>query len=223
MISVVIPVLDEEQILDDSLADLQRQEGAKELIVVDGGSGDRSVEMARRHARVIQMGRGRARQMNRGAREAAGDILLFLHADCRLEPGALGAVRAAIGRGASGGCFRQVIRAPGVLYRVIEKCADLRARNLAYFYGDSGLFLGRDLFFQLGGYPDVPIMEEVGLTRALKKAGPVHLLRKRIYVSPRRWQTKGVLRTTLRNWAITARYHLGTSPESLAREYHPVR
>ncbi|MCZ6691697.1 MAG: TIGR04283 family arsenosugar biosynthesis glycosyltransferase, partial [Planctomycetota bacterium] len=211
MISVVIPVLDEEQILDGSLADLRRQEGAKELIVVDGGSRDRSVEMARRHARVIQMGRGRARQMNRGALEAAGDILLFLHADCRLEPGSLGAVRGAIRRGASGGCFRQVIRSPGLLYRVIEKCADLRARNLAYFYGDSGLFLTRDLFFRLGGYPDVPIMEEVGLTRALKKAGPVHLLRKRIYVSPRRWQTKGVLRTTLRNWAITARYHLGTS------------
>lgn len=223
MISVIIPVLDEETILGGTLDALSRLSGPHELIVVDGGSEDRSVEVARRHARVVRAERGRARQMNAGAREAAGDILLFLHADCTLEPGSLIAARQAIGRGAAGGCFRQRILATGPIYRIIEKSGDIRASLFPYFYGDSGLFIRRDLFFRLGGYPEVPIMEEVVLTRALKKAGPVRLLRQRIFISARRWQGRGAVRTTLRNWAITAKYHLGVSPEILAREYPVVR
>lgn len=223
MISVIIPVLDEEAVLERTLRDLSRQEGRHELIVVDGGSADRSAEVARRHARCLQSDRGRARQMNVGAAAAAGETLLFLHADCTLEPGSLLAARAAIGRGAVGGCFRQRIVASGIVYRIIEKAADVRARLLPYFYGDSGLFLRKDVFFRLGGYPEVPIMEEVPLTRALKRTGPVRLLRKRIFISPRRWEREGAVRQTLRNWGITVRYHLGVPPETLARKYLAIR
>ena len=223
MISIIIPVLNEEAILERTLSDLSRQEGPKELIVVDGGSTDRSREVARPYARVVRADRGRARQMNRGAREARGDLLLFLHADCTLESASLMAARRAVGQGAVGGCFRQEILARGLIYRIIERWADFRARALPYFFGDSGLFLRKDLFFHLGGYPDTPILEEVALTRALKRSGPVRLLRKRIFISPRRWERRGVIPTTLHNWAITARFHLGASLEDLAAEYRTVR
>ena len=224
MISIIIPVLNEEAILDRTLENISRQEGLGEVIVVDGGSDDRTAAVAAGHARVIRAARGRARQMNAGARVARGKILLFLHADCMLEAGSILEAERALDAGrAVGGCFTQRILRDGILYRIIERCADFRARALPYFYGDSGIFIHRDLFFRLGGFSEIPIMEEIGLTRAMKHAGPVRVLRKRIFISPRRYGRDGVIRTTLRNWAITARFHLGVPPETLAREYRAIR
>lgn len=224
MITIVIPTLDEEGTIGGCLAALAREPTPHEIIVVDGGSRDSTVDIATEHATVIRAPRGRARQMNAGARRGRGEILLFLHADCILDEGALAAVENLLGRTrAVGGCFRQRIQARGLLFRAIELAANLRARWMPYFYGDSGIFVRREVFERIRGFPEIPIMEEVGLTRAMRRAGPVRVLPQRIQVSPRRWERRGVLRTTLRNWIITARYHLGVTPEILARDYPAIR
>jgi rSAM/selenodomain-associated transferase 2 len=224
MITVVIPTLDEEETIGRSLAALGEDPTPHETIVVDGGSRDATVRIAETRATVLHAPRGRARQMNAGARRGKGDILLFLHADCVLEEGALADVEKLLGGTAAvGGCFRQRIQARGLLYRAIETGANLRARWMPYFYGDSGIFVRRDVFERIGGFPEIPIMEEVGLTRAMRRAGPVRLLPRRIFISPRRWEAVGTLRTTIRNWIITVRYHLGVTPEILARNYPEIR
>ena len=222
-ISVIIPILNEAKILDETLARLQLECGDHELILVDGGSSDNSASIAKKYGAVLTSARGRAQQLNAGAAAATGDILLFLHADVRLEPGALSAVDTALASGAVGGGFRQKIEGTSLLYRWIERAGDLRGRYLKVFYGDSGIFLARADFEKIGGFPDVPILEEMEFSKRLRKLGKTTLIVPHIHVSARRWEARGILRTTLNNWLITVLYFLKVSPHQLAKLYRHIR
>lgn len=223
MISVIIPVLNEATILNQSLSRLTPQLKGYELIIVDGGSTDGTPLIAKRYGQIISVERGRARQLNAGAAAARGDILLFLHADVWLDSGAIEGVGTAISAGYIGGAFKQRIEGDHPLYRLIECAANFRAKRLKIFYGDGGIFVRRTYFDRIGGFPDIPIMEEVGFSRKLRRHGEVTLVEPRIHISARRWQKNGILRTTLTNWLITLLYLLRVPPNHLAKLYRHIR
>ena len=223
MISVVVPVYNEEKTLERTLSELTRQLGSHELICVDGGSGDRSVEIARRFGKVVRSEKGRAVQMNRGAAEAKGETLLFLPADCVLERGALQAVEEAVARGGVGGCLTQRIQGGRLLFRTMELSGNVRARWFRIFYGDQAIFVKRPLFQELGGFPSAPLFEDVAFTRRLRRAGRTVVLRNHVYTSARRWERGGILKECFRNWCLLGLYALGVSPARLARFYPDVR
>ena len=222
-ISIIIPILNEAKVLEKTLSQLQPELGTHELIVVDGGSTDNSVRIAEKYGKVVISERGRAKQLNAGAAVATGDILIFLHADIWLEKGALTSVATAISVGYIGGGFRQKIDGESVLYRLIEIAGDIRGKYLKVFYGDSGIFLTRMNFEKIGGFPDVPILEEMEFSKCLRRLGKTTLLTPYIHISSRRWEASGIVRTTLNNWLITLLYFLGVSPEKLARLYSQIR
>src|SRR5262249_6774435 len=223
-ISVLIPALNEAAALPARLASLQRQR-PHEGIVVDGRSREATRELAAAGADRVLMGiRGRAAQMNLGAKHATGDALLFLHADCVLEDGSLAEAGRLLRRPkVIAGCFRMTVSQRNLLYRSIDACATARVRLFSIIYGDQGLFLRRESFERLGGFPELRLMEDVFLSLKLRRYGHVVVGRSRIYVSPRRWQRVGIVRQTLRNWALTALAAAGVPPDRLARFYPAVR
>lgn len=222
-ISIIIPVLNEAKILEKTLSQLQSELGSHELIIVDGGSTDNSVHIAEKYGKVLKSERGRAKQLNAGAAAALGDIFIFLHADIWLESGALAAVERALFSGYVGGGFRQKIDGKKFLYRVIEIAGNIRGRYLKVFYGDSGIFLTRPNFEKIGGFPEIPILEEIEFSKALRRLGKTTLITPHIHISVRRWKTKGIIRTTFNNWLITLLYFLKFSPVYLAKLYRHIR
>jgi rSAM/selenodomain-associated transferase 2 len=222
-VSIIIPTLNEEGSLATTLRELRRQR-PQEIVVADGGSTDRTCDAAKGADRFLIAPRGRASQMNAGAAHATGDILLFLHADCNLEDGALAAVERCLRRrDIAAGCFTMNVSAPGRLYRLIDDCATARVRLTGIAYGDQGLYLRRELFERLGGFPPLRLMEDVFFSRRLRRHGRIIVAGPRIFVSPRRWQRLGVVRQTLRNWALTALAAAGVHPDRLAAFYPSVR
>jgi rSAM/selenodomain-associated transferase 2 len=222
-VSVIIPTLNEEGCLVNTLRDL-REQGPHEIIVVDGGSTDATWQLARAADRALHAPPGRASQMNAGAAVATGKTLLFLHADCTLEPGALQAAEQCLARqGIAAGCFHMSVAARGPLYRMIGAAATARVRLTGLIYGDQGLFLGREVFDRAGGFPQVRLMEDVLISKRLRRLGRITVAPRRIFVSPRRWHCQGVVRQTLRNWALTALAAAGVHPDRLAAFYPVVR
>lgn len=222
-ISIIIPVLNEAKILEQTLCQLASELGSHELIIVDGGSTDGSVHIAEKYGKVVPSVRGRAKQLNAGAAAASGDILTFLHADIWLESGALAAVETALSSGYVGGGFCQKIDGKNILYRVIEIAGNIRGKYLKVFYGDSGIFLKRANFDQIGGFPEIPILEEMEFSKNLCQLGKTTLVIPHIHISARRWETNGIIRTTVNNWLITLLYFLKFSPEQLAKLYRHIR
>lgn len=222
-ISIIIPVLNEAKILENTLSQLQSELGNHELIIVDGGSTDGSVQIAEKYGKIVISARGRAKQLNVGAAAASGDILVFLHADIWLESGALAAVETAISSGYVGGGFCQKIDGKNILYRAIEVGGNIRGKYLKVFYGDSGIFVKRTDFEKIGGFPEVPILEEMEFSKKLCELGQTTLVTPHIHISARRWKTKGIVRTTINNWLITLLYFLKFSPEQLAKLYRHIR
>jgi rSAM/selenodomain-associated transferase 2 len=222
-ISVIVPTLNEESCLADMLRQVRCQR-PHEIIVVDGGSQDDTLALAGAADVVLHAAAGRAVQMNCGAEHASGDVLLFLHADCVPEPGALAEIELCLAsRGVVAGCFRMRVQARGLLYRSIDWCATTRVRLTGLAYGDQGLFLPRSLFAELGGFPTVRLMEDLLFSRKLRQRGRLVVAPRRIFVSPRRWQRAGLIRQTLRNWALTALAATGVHPDRLAAFYPAVR
>ena len=223
MISVIMPILNEAKILDETLAKLEDELKNYELIIVDGGSTDGSIEIAEKYGTVVKSDRGRAKQLNVGAKAASGSVLVFLHADVWLEEGALCAVKRTLSSGYVGGGFLQKIDGHDPLYRIIEFTANLRGKYQKIFYGDSGIFLSKKDFERLRGFPDVPIMEEIVFSKNMRKLGKTKMIEPRIHISPRRWQAKGIIRTTIINWFITFLYNCGYPLERLAKLYQDIR
>lgn len=214
-VSIVVPVLNEAASIGEAL-DALRGLGA-EVIVVDGGSVDGTVERVGDGAdRVLRAPPGRARQQNAGAAAASGDVLLFLHADTRLPPGALDAVRAC-GRG--WGRFDVRLSGRRRAFRVVERMISLRSRLSGIATGDQAIFVRRELFEAVGGFPEIPLMEDVALSRLLRRRGRPACLRLRVTTSSRRWERGGVLRTILLMWRLRLEYWLGRDPAALAARY----
>lgn len=219
-ISVVIPVFNEAPHLRETLSRVLSG-GNVEAIVVDGGSTDKSERIAcEAGVQVIRSRPGRAWQMNRGARAATGEILLFLHGDTLLPKGFEVVVRQVLAStDVVAGAFELQIAAelPGL--RMVERVANWRSRTLQFPYGDQGLFLSRDRFHQLGGVPEQPLMEDFELVRRLQRHGKIEIPPIPLLTSGRRWQRLGVFRTTTLNQIIVLAYLLGVSPEILAKWY----
>jgi len=222
-ISIIIPTLNEADRIAE-LIESTRALGECEIVVVDGGSSDDTLNLAQAADLCLTAPQGRAVQQNAGAAASHGEVLLFLHADCRLEPGCLEAVHNCLHDDRIvGGCFRQSIDAPGLQYRLLEKGNALRVKMSKWAYGDQGIFVRREVFRQIDGFPDLRLMEDLFLMKRLKKLGRIALLDARIHVSPRRWQRSGVVRQTLKNWTLITLAQCGISPNRLAKFYPIIR
>ncbi|MFL5088988.1 MAG: TIGR04283 family arsenosugar biosynthesis glycosyltransferase [Xanthobacteraceae bacterium] len=221
-LSIILPVLDEADIIADALAALAplRQRGA-EVIVVDGGSRDGTVDLARPAAdRVIASPRGRAAQMNAGAALARGAVLLFLHADTRLPGNADALVLAGLERsGRAWGRFNIAIAGRSPLLAIVAAAINFRSRLTRIATGDQAIFVSRDVFAAVGGFPDIALMEDVALSRALKRISRPVCVAAKVTTSGRRWEQHGVLRTVVLMWRLRLAYFLGAEPATLARRY----
>ena len=220
-LSIIVPVLDEAEGIEDALAALAsyRRSGA-EVIVVDGDSRDATRKLARQLAdNVISAPRGRGSQMNAGAAVARGDILLFLHADTRLPVEADSLILAGLRQsGAAWGHFD--IRVDGhPLLKIVALAMNVRSRVSGIVTGDQAMFVTRAAFQCVGGFPDIALMEDVALSRLLKKLSSPLCLQARVVTSSRRWQHNGILRTIFLMWQLRLAYFFGARPAALARRY----
>jgi rSAM/selenodomain-associated transferase 2 len=220
-LSIVIPALNEAAAIGALLGDLGalRRTG-HEVIVVDGGSTDDTACIAARAAdRVLAGPTGRARQMNAGAAAARGEVLWFVHADSRLPAGCAEAIAGALRRGSSWGRFDVALSGRRPLFRVVERLINLRSRWSGIATGDQGIFVTRALFAAAGGYPEMPLMEDVALCRTLRRRARPACLRQRITTSSRRWESRGAWRTIALMWRLRLGYVLGADPRKLAERY----
>ena len=215
-------MLDEAASLPRSLLPLQSVRGRDvEVIVVDGGSRDGTPRAAHPLSdRVLDAPRGRARQMNAGAETARGRVLLFLHADTRLPSGWVAMVRGALEtRGREWGRFDVRLDGAHPMLRVVERAMNLRSRLSGIATGDQAIFVARAAFEAVGGFPDVALMEDVALSRALRARSRPACLREVVVTSSRRWERNGIARTIVLMWGLRLRYALGADPDELARRY----
>lgn len=225
LVSVIVPTLQEQEALPRTLDHLAALPGRFEVVVSDGGSTDRTRDIAERHpvvSAVVRSEPGRGRQMNEGAARADGEILVFLHADTRLPQGAYRALCTAVARGARGGNFALRFDGGGLFAAFLG--AVYRLHRLArVFYGDSAIWATRSTFDEVGGYRDIPIMEDVEFARALHRSGRVDCLPGPAVTSSRRWREAGIVRTVAIWITIRCLYVAGVSPRRLAGLYRRVR
>ena len=222
-LAIVIPALNEAANLSRLLPDLARGCPGADIVVVDGGGGDDTAAVVARlpGPRLLESARGRAVQMNHGARAAGGDTLLFLHADTRLPDGAARAIEQALAEpGVVGGRFDVRFDNERPLFRVIAWFMNTRSRASGICTGDQAIFVRRADFEAVGGYPDIPLMEDIELSRRLKRRGRLRALRLRVTTSARKWEREGPLRTIGLMWALRFLHFCGVAPARLHRWYY---
>jgi rSAM/selenodomain-associated transferase 2 len=219
LVSIIIPTLNEEDTIVPTLRRIHRQEGPVEVVVADGGSSDETRSVALSHgASVLQAPRGRASQMNDGAKRSTGDILLFLHADTQLPPHGLSRIRRALAPpDATAGTFRLCFDDPTPLLRFYAWCT--RWPWIRLCFGDRGQFVERPAFKAVGGFPDWPLFEDLELAARLQRQGGFRFLDAAVTTSARRFRHQGPLRQQLLNLYLWSHYLWGTDPERLASLY----
>lgn len=217
-ISVIIPTLNEARQIEATLHPLQAYRKTHiEIIIADGGSSDATLARAMPYAdHLIRTSRGRAQQMNAGASRAQGNTLLFLHADSRLAKNAL----LAIPRNALWGRFNVHLDGDRLIYRVIEKLMNLRSCVTGIATGDQGIFIQRDIFNALQGFPEIPLMEDITMSRQLKTYAAPTCLKPSINTSVRYWETHGIYRSIATMWGLRLAYFMGVSPDRLVSIYY---
>ena len=221
-----MPVLNEEAILASQLERLLQQCAQQdyELLLVDGGSSDRTVEIAQHYGQVLTASRGRARQMNAGAAAASGDALLFLHADTELPDNVFLAIEQALAfPEVVAGAFRLCFNCDRLLYRLVAFMTNLRSQTFTVFTGDQAYFIRATSFQAVEGYPDQPLMEDLEIITLLRKIGTVVLLPYYVKTSARRHERIGLLRSVLFMWYLRTLYKFGVSPGRLQLMYGNVR
>lgn len=224
-VSVIVPTLNEERWLPGLFEQLKSADGAVETIVADGGSTDKTIEIARARAdKVVECRlRGRARQLHEGALVSTGDILLFVHADSRLPPDwrreIVFAWSPATAEVPSAATFRLRFDAPTPFFRFLASAANWRTARTGVPHGDQGIALRRDVYFDVGGFPPVPLMEEYALMERLSERGRLQVLPGAVTTSTRRYARNGPLFNAARNTCLIALYYAGVPPERLARMY----
>lgn len=222
-ISIIIPVLNEASNIEKTIS--HARDVANEVIIVDGGSTDGTLEIVERVDCVLcHSPRGRGQQIFAGSEMATGDILLFLHADTWLPKDAQGQLigywnQSADSKASFCGCFEQEIGNPRLIYRWIEKGNLWRAKYQQLPYGDQGVFVSRELYDSVGGMPKISLMEDFEFARLISKCANLKVLPGPIHVDDRRWERVGPIRQTIRNWSIAMRYRMGVSPDKLLKKY----
>lgn len=225
-VSVVIPARNEARSVAETVRSA-RAAGANEVIVVDGESDDGTAAVALGLADVVLRCRpGRARQMNAGAKAARGEVLVFLHADTTLPERAVAAIRGAVAGGILGGAFRVRLgvsagtsAARAAALRLTASMINIRSRIFRAYTGDQAIFVRRDVFEDLGAYPEIALMEDVEFCRRLTRRGRTVLLPARIITSARRWEANGIVRTVLLMWGLRIAHRLGLPPDRCAQLY----
>ncbi|MCU7844427.1 MAG: TIGR04283 family arsenosugar biosynthesis glycosyltransferase [Candidatus Thiodiazotropha sp. (ex Monitilora ramsayi)] len=222
-LSIIVPVLNENGLVLECVKRLARlNDAGHELILVDGGSEDLPEEALRPHVDQLLVSKpGRAIQMNLGADAASGDVFWFLHVDSQVDTEMVKAMEDAIENGATWGRFDIRLSGAHPLLRVVERMMNWRSRKSGIATGDQGIFTRRSLFKQVGGYPEQALMEDVEISRRLKRHGMPACLSERLVTSSRRWERRGILRTIVLMWGLRLAYWLGVSPSRLASLYRP--
>lgn len=220
-LSIIIPVLNEAQQIGANLQALQALKPDCELILVDGGSSDHGPELAESLVeKKLNSPRGRARQMNAGAAVAQANTLLFLHADTLLPAAAVSKILQAIADGYRWGRFDVSFDSHQPVFKLIGFLMNWRSRLTGIATGDQAMFVSRETFEAIGGFPDIALMEDIALSSRLKKLGKPCCLRAKVITSARRWQQNGVLKTILLMWRLRLAYFFGADPDDLASRYY---
>ncbi|GAB4372909.1 MAG: TIGR04283 family arsenosugar biosynthesis glycosyltransferase [Calditrichia bacterium] len=219
-ISIIIPTLNESQTIGDLVNYLHHLDSTTEIIVVDGNSQDDTFSRIPAIAKKIRAPRGRALQMNAGAARACGNVLWFLHADCRPHPYSLPAIKKVLGNSSVvGGAFEYRHDCSTLLYRVSDYLSNRKNQLFELIYGDMGIFVRRTTFEKIGRFAEIPIMEDMDFCQRLKREGKIVILPWCMMTSSRRWIKEGPLKNILRNWLLQIGWKMGFHPATLARYY----
>lgn len=224
MISIIIPVLNEKNKIESLLFQLKNLKGDKEILIVDGGSSDGTQVVASKYGKVILSDKGRANQMNKGAEESKGDILWFVHADSKVSSNSLQEIEVSIDEGYVGGGFSlNFYDYNNIFLKYIAVTSNIRAKYFSIFYGDQGIFVKKQLFDMLGGYPLQNLMEDLEFSLSLRKAGKLKLISSSIGTSARRFKLNGMVKTHLLMHKIRFLYFMGVPTDKLISMYKEVR
>ncbi len=223
LISIIIPVLHEKEI-QSFLADLFEKTAKEpvEIILVDGDPvGSTLVLISDQRVKKIISSRGRAIQQNKGVENATGDLFVFLHADTLLPHGFCRLIRNTIHAGCAGGAFDLSIDSPHPFLKLVSRVASLRSRITGIPYGDQAIFVTRELFFYIQGFPEIPLMEDIALMQKIKKSRACFkILPHKVYTSARKWMKDGMIYTSLRNPLLALLFYAGVSPRALVKFYY---
>jgi rSAM/selenodomain-associated transferase 2 len=223
-VCVVVPVLNEELAIERTLCAISSQAHRDDIVVVDGGSNDLTAVIASRHATVVQSERGRSRQMNTGSGQTSAEVLVFVHADTIMPAGAISAIGACLkDPSVVGGRFKLRLSNRGWRYRIVECAINTRDRLFEGFTGDQAIFVRRDVFESMGGYRDIPLMEDLDFGKRMGRRGKIARLPLYVVTSARRWENNGVVRTVLLMWLLKIMYTFGCPPQRLQRLYGDAR
>jgi len=218
--SIIIPTLNEEKTIESCLSALQPLRNNCEIIIVDGGSIDNTRVIARSLAdKVVSSDKGRARQMNNGARYASGNVLIFLHADTSLPENALQLIQQKLNSSRKWGRFDIQLSGNHFMLKVIAQMMNWRSRLTGIATGDQVIFVTRQAFEKAGQYPEINLMEDIAICKTLKKISPPICLKAKVISSGRRWERYGIYKTILLMWNIRLRYFFGADPQTLAFLY----